>query len=92
MTQQMADNRILCIMTPAIITHVNGSTGRNPTHQHQQELSRQMQALARDLGLRTKDGIALAASATKAPSTAEAEPGAENVTSFEAFLKQATGG
>ncbi|WP_217352368.1 hypothetical protein, partial [Ruegeria sp. HKCCC2117] len=91
-TQQMADNRILCMMTPAIVTHVNGSSGRSPIHAHQQEMSRQMQALARDLGLRCKDGIALAASATKPPTTAEPEPGSGNVQSFEDFMREATGG
>ncbi len=91
-TQTMADNRILCMMTPAIITHQNGSSGRNPIHAHQQELSRQMQALARDLGLRTKDGIAMAASATKAPTTATTDDTTpDNVTSFEAFLADALG-
>ncbi|NOD75991.1 MULTISPECIES: hypothetical protein [unclassified Ruegeria] len=92
-TQQMADNRILCMMTPAIVTHVNGSSGRSPIHAHQQELSRQMQALARDLGLRTKDGIALAASSVKAPDTASASPDTpDNVTSFEDFLNNAING
>ncbi|UWR04739.1 hypothetical protein K3740_08700 [Ruegeria conchae] len=92
-TQQMHDNRVLCAITPPIITHVNGSSGRSPIHQHQQELSRQMQALARDLGLRTKDGIALAASSVKPPDTANADPDApDNVTSFEDFLNSAING
>ncbi len=92
-TQQMADNRILCIMTPPIVTHVNGSSGRSPIHAHQQELSRQMQALARDLGLRTKDGIALAASSVNPPDTTKASPDTpDNVTSFEDFLKNAING
>ncbi|NOD35696.1 MULTISPECIES: hypothetical protein [unclassified Ruegeria] len=90
--QQLHDNRIVCSMLPPIFTHPNGITGKHPVHTHQAELTKQLQTLARDIGLRSKDGLVTSASATKAPSTAEPEPGGENVTSFEAFLNDAING
>ncbi len=53
--QQLYANRFTVLTTPPTIQHSNGTVGKNPAHVFQFELTRALQTVLRDLGIRSKD-------------------------------------
>jgi hypothetical protein len=81
--QLLTENRKALVGSETTVTLSNGMLARNPLLILQSDLTRQLQTLLRDLGIRSKDGGK--ARGTKAP--VHALPGVGgNVSSFDAWL------
>jgi hypothetical protein len=81
--QQLHTNRMVCAITPPTVVLNNGVMGRHPNHIYQADLTKSLQTILRDMGVRAKDGF----KAARRPVQINGDPAdGGNVKSFEEYL------